>query len=108
MSDIVRSTRRNDYSDKDLEQLVKRLLGAEKRAEAAPASPAAEPVRPVRVPGGDFFSSDQYASVRQEDDNFFSRMRIGSSSALKRIHKIWRSAKSCEPGFLPGPGSTSG
>ena len=45
--------------------------------------PAAEPVRRVRVPGGDFFSSDQYASVRQEDDNFFSRMRIGSAGGRR-------------------------
>ena len=83
VSDIVRSTRRGDYSDKDLGQLVKRLLGAEKRAETAPASPAAEPARPARVPGGDFFSSDQYASVRQEDDNFFSRMKIGSAGGRR-------------------------
>ena len=97
VSDIVRSTRKEDYSDKDVETLLKRYI--------APAPAVPEPVeghvmtgltghlpqgpepvegpkvyrRTVRAAGGDFFSSDQYNEVRREDDDFFSKFKAGKS-----------------------------
>ena len=83
INDILRATHKGNYSDKDIQHILKRLItppadGEEERAPApAPVTPP--PARPAaRVPGGDFFSSDQYAAVRRADDNFFSRMRIGT------------------------------
>ena len=62
--DIVRSASGADYSDKDVRNLVKKTT---------------EYRRTVKVVGGDFFSSEQYEKVKQEDDNFFSRIKIGKS-----------------------------
>ena len=103
--DIVRSSRREDYSDKDVEALLKEYI-----TDGTPASvsPVPEPVegpalphvqgpddavtpspdrggrppvyrRTVKVVGGDFFSTEQYDSVRQADDNFFARFKVGRS-----------------------------
>ena len=33
----------------------------------------------MKVVGGDFFSAEQYEKVKQEDDSFFSRIKIGKS-----------------------------
>lgn len=113
VSDIIRSVRNEDYSDKDVERLIKeyikpdsgtlgqtrhpensvvdtepgdRIKGRDaSRSMSSVADPAEEPAagggysssasvdnRPVRVAGGDFFSPEQYASVRRDDDNVFS------------------------------------
>ena len=91
VSDILRSTRQEDYSDKEVEALLKEYISPdpEPAKEPAPAiveqveTPAPEPAegyhRTVRVLGGDFFSSDQYSQVRQEDDNYFSKFKAGKS-----------------------------
>lgn len=60
VSDIVRASRREDYSDKDVRNLLKSTT---------------EYKRTVRVVGGDFFSADQYDRVKQSDDSFFSKFR---------------------------------
>lgn len=125
VSDIMRSARREDYSDKDVERLIKEYIrpdtGALRQAQgperlsAGPLSSAAEyssssaehtssvaePVeapgrtdvsaeaaetreyssaepeyrRTVRVAGGDFFSPEQYAAVRKDEDNVFSNFK---------------------------------
>lgn len=117
ISDIVRSTRKEDYSDKDVERLIKEyirpdsgtfrqaqgpgtvpqadhLSTAERSATVAEwSNTVAEPVeatsnireyssprpisynRTVRVAGGDFFSPEEYASVKKDDDNVFSRFK---------------------------------
>jgi len=66
VSDIVRAGKSKDYSDKDLETLLKAYTAGE-----APAEPEAPKPR-TRVVGGDFFSQDQYDSVRRSDDAVFS------------------------------------
>ena len=86
VSDIVRSTRKEDYSDKDVEALLKEYI--------SPAPTVAEPVeavksavpsktegyhRTVKVVGGDFFSSDQYDQVQEAGDNYFSRFKVRKS-----------------------------
>ena len=94
VSDIVRSTRQEDYSDKEVEALLKEFIAPEpveepvcesaeapvpERAEGAAQSATEGYHRTVRVLGGDFFSSDQYSQVRQEEDNYFSRFKAGKS-----------------------------
>lgn len=102
ISDIVRSTRMEDYSDKDVERLIKEYINpavssqpaqgqeysdsgqssvAAGSAESAVgtreySSPQpADHSRLVRVAGGDFFSPEQYAAVRRDEDNVFSNFR---------------------------------
>ena len=98
VSDIVRSTRQEDYSDKEVEALLKEFIAPEpepavqtahqpgasdaeaaEAAEGADGNPSEGYHRTVRVLGGDFFSSDQYSQVRQEEDNYFSRFKAGRS-----------------------------
>ena len=66
ISDIVRSSKGGDYSDRDLDTLIKAYTSGDQAAEA----PAPKPK--TRVVGGDFFSQDEYDSVRHSDDNIFS------------------------------------
>ena len=109
VSDIMRATRKEDYSDKDVERLIKEYIRPEKSlrqtqrpehsvSEQSPS--VAEPVvrqssptieatestreyssaepeyrRTVRVAGGDFFSQEQYAAVKKDEDNVFSRFK---------------------------------
>ena len=81
ISDIMRSAREEDYSDKDVERLIKEYIRPEKslrQTEAPQSNSQPNPVpyhRAVRVAGGDFFSPEQYAAVKKEDDNVFSRFR---------------------------------
>lgn len=102
---IMRSARNCDYSDKDLTDLLKKYIAPSSVPETSPAAGsaavrAAEPAvaapvreasakgmripafpeiggyrRTVRPAGGDFFSSDEYESVRREEDNFFTSFR---------------------------------
>lgn len=68
VSDIVRHDSREDYSDKDLEKILRSyIIHEEPRAEE----------RPVRVVGGDYFSQSQYDKVRRSEDNVFSRFAAG-------------------------------
>ena len=112
ISDIMRSVRKDDYSDKDVERFIKEYISPEKSlrqtqqpehsvSEQSPS--VAEPVvrqssptieattvaatseysspqsvayhRSVRVAGGDFFSPEQYAAVRKDEDNVFSNFK---------------------------------
>ena len=78
ISDIMRSASREDYSDKDVERLIKEYI---KPAEVSVEQPEyslpqkIEYHRAVRVPGGDFFSAEQYAAVKKDEDNVFSRFK---------------------------------
>ena len=82
VSDIVRSARETDYSDKDVQTLLKKFIVPKAAPEAVapaaeepqtrPATPAPRPYRrTVTVPGGDFFSQDEYKGVTMEEDNYF-------------------------------------
>ena len=113
ISDIMRSVRKDDYSDKDVERLIKEYIRPEKSLRQAQRpehsvseqlSSVAEPVvrqssptieatavaaatpeysspqsvayhRTVRVAGGDFFSPEQYAAVKKDEDNVFSHFK---------------------------------
>lgn len=87
ISDIVRSTRKEDYSDKEVQALLKRFIAPETPAagqskqDAAPeensaAGPVPKPYRrTVKVVGGDFFSSEEYQDVTMEEDKYFSKFK---------------------------------
>ena len=112
VSDIIRSAREEDYSDKDVERLIKEYLRPSvaepveapavvrqvavvrqahqpavdhQPAEAASgqeiysSSSNAGYTRSVRVAGGDFFSPEQYAAVRKDEDSVFSGFRSDRS-----------------------------
>ena len=66
VSDMLRSSRTKDYSDKDIQKLLEAYTGGEAPAAKQDAKPR------TRVVGGDFFSQDEYDSVRRSDDNIFS------------------------------------
>ncbi|MBQ8061265.1 MAG: hypothetical protein IJ205_04915, partial [Bacteroidales bacterium] len=78
VSDIVRSTRQEDYSDKDVQTLLHSFILSEAKDLSEP-SVTQTYRRTVKVVGGDFFSSDQYDSVMREEDNYFSRFKVGRS-----------------------------
>ena len=66
ISDIVRAGSVRDYSDRDLETLLKAYTAGEETPEAEAPKPR------TRVVGGDFFTQDDYDSVKRSDDNIFS------------------------------------
>ena len=63
--EIVRSGKQVDCSDKDLDK----LLSSYTTGQVSEAAPQA---RKVRAVGGDFFSQDDYDSVRKADDSIFA------------------------------------
>ncbi len=66
--DILRSTRKEDCSDKDVAELLKAYIEPN-RPESSPQGYR----RTVRVIGGDFFSQNQYDAVRREEDDIFTK-----------------------------------
>ena len=107
ISDIVRSSIKNDYSDKDVKTLLKRFIAPEHHdvvvegtspgslrsapspgkgspelvpPEAAPDGKMPKPYRrTVSVAGGDFFSQDEYKDVTIEEDGYFSKFKATKS-----------------------------
>ena len=69
LAGLVRSAESGDWSDADVEQILKTYI--------AESQPVEEEVvveqRRVHVVGGDFFSQADYDQVRRSDDNVFSR-----------------------------------
>ena len=72
---LLRSSRKEDCSDEDVHELLRSLL-VPSQAEV----PVEEPKEGVRVVGGDYFSQSQYAGVRQDGDNIFSRFAAKGKS----------------------------
>lgn len=70
--DIIRAANATDYSDKDIEQLLQDLTSGNEAPAEISVSPK-QTIKERRTPrGGDFYSQDQYDSVRQSEDSIFS------------------------------------
>ena len=67
ISEIIRSSRKDDWADSDVEKLIKSYI-VEKEEPSAPSY-----TRKVHVVGGDYFSIEDYEHVRSSEDNVFSR-----------------------------------
>ena len=63
---MLRAASSQDWSDADVEDLIKSYLEEKQEAEAAGK-------RKVYAGAGDYFSQEDYDHVRQADDNVFSR-----------------------------------
>ena len=70
LSDVMRSTRKEDWEDADVEKLLKSYIVEKKESNMAEASSGK---RKVYAGVGDYFSQDDYDQVRRVDDNVFSR-----------------------------------
>ena len=66
---LLRSGRKADYADKDVERILQTYIAPEKEAETAGE-------REVHVVGGDYFSQAQYKGVGRTDDNIFTRFAV--------------------------------
>ena len=69
LSDVMRSARKEDWEDADVEKLLKSYI-VEKKSNTAEASSGK---RKVYAGVGDYFSQEDYDQVRRADDNVFSR-----------------------------------
>ena len=77
LSDMMRSARKEDWEDADVEKLLKSYI-SEKKAEAGAAAVQGSK-RKVYAGVGDYFSQDDYDQVRKADDNVFSRYAAKAS-----------------------------
>ncbi|MBP3563748.1 MAG: hypothetical protein J6J54_04945 [Bacteroidales bacterium] len=69
LADMVRSKHTDDWTDADMEQLLKSYISESEE----PVSDESPVQRRVHVVGGDYFSQAEYDRVRKTDDNVFSR-----------------------------------
>ena len=69
-SDMMRSTRKEDWEDADVERLLKSYISEKKEVESAAVSGTR---RKVYAGVGDYFSQEDYDQVRKADDNVFSK-----------------------------------
>ena len=67
ISDIMRSGSKGDWSDADVERLIKSYLSEKQEVQEKAES------RKVYAGVGDYFSQEDYDNVRTSDDNVFSR-----------------------------------
>ena len=67
ISDVMRSGAKGDWSDVDVEKLIKSYLSEKQQVQENTES------RKVYAGVGDYFSQEDYDNVRTSDDNVFSR-----------------------------------
>ena len=73
ITDIVRAGSSTDYSDKNVQELLKACL---EDAPGEALTGSEEPGRQVFLVGGDYFSPAQYKEVRQDGDGVFSSFAV--------------------------------
>ena len=89
LADMLRKSFENDWSDTDVEKLLKSYISENDKVDsAAEAKP-----RTVHVVGGDYFSQEDYEQVRLSDDNVFSRyaakaMKDAPAVAENAFHEV--------------------
>ena len=70
ISDMMRFSRKENWTDADVEQLLKSYIAEQ---DSAPSQSESGEKRKVYAGVGDYFSQDDYDQVRRADDNVFSR-----------------------------------
>ncbi|MGM9737714.1 MAG: hypothetical protein ACI3ZT_04800 [Candidatus Cryptobacteroides sp.] len=70
IAEIANSGRDTDYSDFNLESLVRSYIEEHKPIEEDKPTGSSASAKRVRAAGGDFFSADEYEKVKRSDDNF--------------------------------------
>ena len=68
MASMIRSSVSHDWTDADVEKLLKSYI-----SENEPSDAEIPQQRRIHVVGGDYFSQDDYDRVRRSDDGVFSR-----------------------------------
>jgi len=76
ISNIVRLSDCNDYSDKDIETLLKVYLEG---VNAMPEEARKESDKQIFVVGGDYFSQAQYDTARHDDDGIYASFAANDS-----------------------------
>ena len=85
VSDIMRAGKAGDWSDADVEKLIKSYLSEKQEVEEKTEA------RKVYAGVGDYFSQEEYDNVRSSEDNVFSRY-----AAKARREKPEQSSESVE------------
>jgi tetratricopeptide (TPR) repeat protein len=67
LSDMMRSSKAEDWADADVEELIKSYISVAAQEEAKAEK------RKTYAGVGDYFSQEDYDNVRKADDNVFSR-----------------------------------
>jgi tetratricopeptide (TPR) repeat protein len=67
LSDMMRSSKAEDWADADVEELIKSYISVASQEEAKAEK------RKTYAGVGDYFSQEDYDNVRKADDNVFSR-----------------------------------
>ena len=73
IASLRKSSESADWTDGDVEKLLKSYISEQAPAVAEPKMQEAPSEKKVYVVGGDFFSPSEYDKVRRTDDNVFSR-----------------------------------
>ncbi|MDE6147493.1 MAG: hypothetical protein K2G18_05485 [Bacteroidales bacterium] len=92
LASIVRSGIDNDWTDADVERLLKTYISEN---EASGEGRLPEEKRKVYAGAGDYFSQDEYDKVRRADDNVFSRY----ASKARQSRPAAGEASGDDPGF---------
>ncbi len=71
LSDMMRASRSIDWTDADVERLLKSYIAENEQVEVKNEEKSGK--RKVYAGVGDYFSQDDYDQVRKVDDNVFSR-----------------------------------
>ena len=72
LSDLMRNARKEDWTDADVERLLKSYISEQETVHEPVAAEKAER-RKSYAGVGDYFSQEDYEQVRKSDDNVFSR-----------------------------------
>ena len=75
VADLLRHSREEDCSDKDVQKLLAAYLEPVAQEEES-LEETQEPAHTVHVVGGDYFSQAQYDKVKEGGDSIFSRFAV--------------------------------
>lgn len=86
ISDMMRSVRKEDCTDKDLTEVIKHYISenGEERPQKTPdmQGGATPQFSQVRVVGGDYFTQQEYDKVRRDGDGVFSRFAMKAKQEM--------------------------